>query len=471
MEEDHCRLSSRPLLFRMPSFIILSSFCLLLRRVVAHKTYYTLGAASCSTFAYAFDLHPHHRREITLKQYHHPYYNPNPLLDFYRANFHERPSKKLVPSLPKKADGEKIRDVMYILTTSSHQGQDEIMAALRLTKSKNDEKYTLLRSLCVARKYRQRGLASRLVQESLQHFDVHYCYCFASPDLTLFYKKLGFTLASSMQGEAQSKFIPRWMVNSYESMANRNRNRKELKLYIKQEPSSCGANIPHGKNNLTEIVLLQHYTEKSKQTATGWLLNDTQYSEYFGIDAPMSDDDLVESKMKLTLWNWVGSNDIAMIEDQIIRLKDNNRTVYLLWTGGGGSSANNVMSSERNSCESKVGVSYIVIDGTWQQAKKIYRKIRALWALPRVSFQGNDVPSSKYYLRGDYSGWRERFSSNSKEDGNDLLCTAEVAAAVLDKCGDKSCGNLIRSRLDAFQSSFSQRQKKKFRGDTEEPTN
>ena len=450
----------------MPSFIILSSFCLILRRVVAHKTYYTPGAASCSTFAYAFDLHPHHRREITLKQYHHPYYNPNPLLDFYRANFHESPSKKLVPSLPKKA-GEKISDVMYILT-SSHQDQDEIMAALRLTKSKNDEKYTFLRSLCVARKYRRCGLATILVNESLQHFDVHYCYCFASPDLTSFYQKLGFTLASSMQGEAQPKFIPRWMVNSYESMSNR--SRKELKLYIKQEPSSSGANIPDGKNNLTEIVLLQHYTEKSKQTATGWLLNDTQYSEYFGIDASMSDDDFVESKMKLTLWPWGGSNDIAMIEDQINRrLKDNNRTVYLLWTGGGGSSANNVVSSERNSCESKVGETYIVIDGTWQQAKKIYRKVRALWALPRVSFLGTDVPTSKYFLRGDYSGWRERFSSNSEEDGSGLLCTAEVAAAVMDKCGDISCGNLIRSRLDAFQSSFSQRQKKKFRGNTEKP--
>lgn len=445
----------------MPSLIILSSFCLLLRKLVAHKTYYTSGAASCSTFAYAFDLHPHHRREITLKQYHHPYYNPNPLLDFYRANFHERPSKKLVPSLPKTSDEGNISDVMYILT-SSHQDQDEIMAALRLTKSKNDEKYTFLRSLCVARKYRRCGLASRIVQESLQHFDVHYCYCFASPDLTHFYQKLGFTLAPSMQGEAQSKFIPRWMVNSYESMANR--NRKELKLYIKQEPSSRGDNIPDGKENLTEIVLLQHYTEKSKQTATGWLLNDTKYSEYVGIDAPMSDDNL-QSKMKLTHWTWGGSNDIAMIEDQINQRVKDNRTVYLLWTGGGGSGgANaNVMSSETSSCESKVGETYIVIDGTWQQAKKIYRKVRALWALPRVSFQGTDVPTSKYYLRGDYSGWRERFSSNSEEDGNDLLCTAEVAAAVMDKCGDKSCGNLIRSRLDAFQSSFPQQQKKKFR--------
>lgn len=445
----------------MPSLIILSSFCLLLRKLVAHKTYYTSGAASCSTFAYAFDLHPHHRREITLKQYHHPYYNTNPLLDFYRANFYERPSKKLVPSLPKTSDEGNISDVMYILT-SSHQDQDEIMAALRLTKSKNDEKYTFLRSLCVARKYRRCGLASRIVQESLQHFDVHYCYCFASPDLTHFYQKLGFTLAPSMQGEAQSKFIPRWMVNSYESMANR--NRKELKLYIKQEPSSRGDNIPDGKENLTEIVLLQHYTEKSKQTATGWLLNDTKYSEYVGIDAPMSDDNL-QSKMKLTHWTWGGSNDIAMIEDQINQRVKDNRTVYLLWTGGGGSGgANaNVMSSETSSCESKVGETYIVIDGTWQQAKKIYRKVRALWALPRVSFQGTDVPTSKYYLRGDYSGWRERFSSNSEEDGNDLLCTAEVAAAVMDKCGDKSCGNLIRSRLDAFQSSFPQQQKKKFR--------
>ena len=58
-------------------------------------------------------------------------------------------------------------------------------------------------------------------------------------------------------------------------------------------------------------------------------------------------------------------------------------------------------------------------------------------------------------------GWRDRFgTTNANEDedggnGSDLLCTAEVAAAVMDRCGDKECADVIRSRLDVFQSTFS----------------
>eukprot|EP00986_Skeletonema_menzelii_P008879 scaffold3880_cov145-Skeletonema_menzelii.AAC.3 len=110
--------------------------------------------------------------------------------------------------------------------------------------------------------------------------------------------------------------------------------------------------------------------------------------------------------MMVSISTWTGTNDIALIEDQIRRLfQDENRTVYLLWTGGAGATtATTTSSSSEESAES-----YIIIDGTWQQAKKIYRKVSILWSLPRISFHGKDVPHSKYVLRGDYSGWRDRF--------------------------------------------------------------
>ncbi|CAM9979137.1 unnamed protein product, partial [Heterosigma akashiwo] len=361
------------------------------------------------------------------------------VLEFYRINFHERRNKKHVPSLPQKHHDANNNNNDALYTLKSRQG--EIVAALRLTKSKNDEQYTFLRSMCVSREHRRHGLASRLLEESLQQFDAHHCYCFASPELDSFYQKAGFTSASCTETITST---PKWMVNSFESMANRNRH-KELKLYIKDHsPSSESAATSTHNNNSTEIVLLQHCSEISKKTATGWLLNDTKYSNHFG-NIPTNG--LVGSRLKSTIWAWGGSNDITMIEEQIIKRLKENRTVYLLWTGG--ATTNETGRSGEND---NPGETYIIIDGTWQKAKKIYRKIPLLWSLPRISF--TNVPPSIYVLRGDSSGWRERFSNNDGDGGDDLLCTAEVAAAVMDRCGDTACANVIRSRLDAFQSTF-----------------
>lgn len=214
------------------------------------------------------------------------------------------------------------------------------------------------------------------------------------------------------------------------------------------------------QGEIIEIILLQHCSEVSKRTATGWLLNDTKYSTQFGSIMPTMND-LVGNHMKLTLWAWRGgAKDITMIEEQIkIRLKENNNRVYLLWKGGGATATNERERSADDDETINPVESYIIIDGTWQQAKKIYRKIPMLWSLPRISL--TNVPPSIYVLRGDYTGWRVRFSNNDG-DGSDLLCTActaEVAAAVMDRCGDVECANLIRSRLDAFQSTFSHKRR------------
>ncbi len=197
-----------------------------------------------------------------------------------------------------------------------------------------------------------------------------------------------------------------------------------------------------------------------------------------------NDDDmslLVEDHMKLSIWTWRGTNDVTMIEEQIGRLVYNeNRIVYLLWTGGAttdASAATTTTTNEitiieqtnnkSNNNEKQSAETFIIIDGTWQQAKKIYRKVPKLWSLPRISFS-EDVPPSTYVLRGDYSGWRERFGgmatkNNEGDDGGGdggdgreyLLCTAEVAAAIMDRCEKGDCADVIRSRLDVFQSTFS----------------
>ena len=389
--------------------------------------YHTSPSVSRSAYsATAFNLR---HQDITLQRCRNPYNNSR-IIDFYRSNFHERRNKKVVPSFPKEQDDANDIDTVYTLRTC----QDEIVGALRLTKSKNDEKYTFLRSMCVSREYRHHGLGTKLLNDSLREFNAHHCFCFASPDLDRFYNKLGFTSASD--GNMNGMHTPKWMLNSFDSMANRNQH-KQLKLFIKHHHVSLSST---NSSHSTEIVLLQHFSELSKKTATGWLLNDTQYSHHFG-DIPINE--LVESRMKVTIWPWRGTNDIALVEDEIAQLKKTNRTVYLLWTGGAASQKVEAIEEDNNE-------TYVIIDGTWQQALKIYRKIPALWSLPRISLTVDEP--SKYILRGDYSGWRERFGTGG--DGGDLLCTAEVAAAVMDRCGDGTCGDLIRSRLDVFQSSF-----------------
>jgi DTW domain-containing protein YfiP len=109
--------------------------------------------------------------------------------------------------------------------------------------------------------------------------------------------------------------------------------------------------------------------------------------------------------------------------------------------------------------------SYIILDGTWQEAKSMLRKIPALCKLPRLSLSSLSsdilmplIPSI-YTLRKDYTGWRERFRGYSDENdngnNNELLCTAEVAAAIMDwTTGNRLTGDVIRTRLEMFQENI-----------------
>lgn len=88
------------------------------------------------------------------------------LRDFYRANFSLQRNKRIVPSLPQDDDDE---DVVYVLKTREQQ---EIVASLRLTRSKSDRRYIFLRSLCTSRTYRLQGLGVELLRSSLKDFDI-----------------------------------------------------------------------------------------------------------------------------------------------------------------------------------------------------------------------------------------------------------------------------------------------------------
>jgi DTW domain-containing protein YfiP len=206
---------------------------------------------------------------------------------------------------------------------------------------------------------------------------------------------------------------------------------KSLDLFVQQT----------AKKPPVEIILLQHREERLKSTATGWLAEDTLYNQSIrdiqSLTVPL------EPRLRIQCWEWSGRNDTATIETQIKQLLASNSSVYLLWTGQNIDTANDDANSE---------ASYLLIlDGTWQQAQSMFRKIPSLWNLPRISL--TDPAPSKYILRQDYTGWRERFSTNGNEGGG-LLCTAEVMASLLDRRGDGIGADEIRNRLDVFQQNY-----------------
>lgn len=381
----------------------------------------------------ALGMHGLRKEGFECQRLFHPF--DKELYDFYGKNFSPKQNKRLVPSLPNQ---DKDDDAVYVLRTQQRSvPQNEIVAALRLTRSKasNNDDYTFLRSLCVSQAYRRHGLSLRLLQDSLQSFDTNFCYCFAASDLQEFYQKAGFSIIPTSNITDYTN-TPKWLVHSFQTMANRWKQQgRSLDLFIR---------YPHPKEAI-HVVLLQHFQELSKDTATGWLVDDDLYQE--SINMTTTEGVSLSSRLVLHRWIWNGRNDTASIEEKINQLGSTSK-VFLLWTTG--SSDDKDLGRKMDSF---TGLTYIVLDGTWQQAKSMFRRIPTLWNLPRVALSGTNIPPSIYTLRKDFSGWRNRFSS-TRDEGDDLLCTAEVVAAVLERNGDSSGANEIRTRLNIFQENY-----------------
>ena len=98
---------------------------------------------------------------------------------------------------------------------------------------------------------------------------------------------------------------------------------------------------------------------------------------------------------------------------------------------------------------------FIILDGTWQEAEKMYRKgpsiLRRLEKLHLSSVGSTDkdlISSSRYVLRRDF-GYRHKYGT---DDGCSLLCTAESCAGILRGAGLLSVEEELLRSLVAFQS-------------------
>jgi len=81
---------------------------------------------------------------------------------------------------------------------------------------------------------------------------------------------------------------------------------------------------------------------------------------------------------------------------------------------------------------------FVLLDATWTEARKMFRKSPYLDGLPVLSLQPEQL--SRYRLR------------RSKRD--DHLCTAEVAALCLELAGDQRAAEALNVYLDVFSQHY-----------------
>ncbi|WP_313023989.1 tRNA-uridine aminocarboxypropyltransferase [Pseudomonas lopnurensis] len=81
---------------------------------------------------------------------------------------------------------------------------------------------------------------------------------------------------------------------------------------------------------------------------------------------------------------------------------------------------------------------FILLDATWTEARKMFRKSPYLDGLPVLGLQPEAL--SRYRLR--------------RSTRSDHLCTAEVAALCLDLAGDTDAANTLDAWLDVFTEHY-----------------
>ena len=81
---------------------------------------------------------------------------------------------------------------------------------------------------------------------------------------------------------------------------------------------------------------------------------------------------------------------------------------------------------------------FVLLDATWTEARKMFRKSPYLDSLPVLSFKPEQL--SRYRLRRSTRG--------------DHLCTAEVAALCLELAGDRRAGEALGAYLDVFSQHY-----------------
>jgi len=160
------------------------------------------------------------------------------------------------------------------------------------------------------------------------------------------------------------------------------------------------------------VCLLMHDVEALKPSNTGWLIADVVADT--------------------TAFGWSRVEVDAALP---VLLSDPQWQPYLVFPGE--YAAPERVVSEVRPAPGKRPL-FVLLDATWTEARKMFRKSPYLDGLPVLSLQPEQL--SRYRLR------------RSKRD--DHLCTAEVAALCLELAGDQRAAEALDAYLDVFSQHY-----------------
>jgi len=160
------------------------------------------------------------------------------------------------------------------------------------------------------------------------------------------------------------------------------------------------------------VCLLMHDTEPLKPTNTGWLIAD------------IIDD--------TSAFGW----QRTVVDEQLLALLDQPQwQPYIVFPGEFVEPSRVVTEVRPQSGKRPL---FILLDATWTEARKMFRKSPYLDRFPVLSLEPEQI--SRYRLR------------RSKRD--DHFCTAEVAAMCLELAGDQSAAQALDAYLDVFSTHY-----------------
>ncbi|PBP89756.1 DTW domain-containing protein [Pseudomonas syringae] len=160
------------------------------------------------------------------------------------------------------------------------------------------------------------------------------------------------------------------------------------------------------------ICLLMYDTEPLKPTNTGWLIAD------------------VIKDTHAFLWSRIE------VDEQLLALLDDSQwQPYIVFPGE--FVAEDRVVNKVSRLDGKRPL-FILLDATWTEARKMFRKSPYLERFPVLSLEPEQI--SRYRLR------------RSRRD--DHFCTAEVAALCLELAGDASASGVLDAYLDVFSAHY-----------------
>lgn len=177
-------------------------------------------------------------------------------------------------------------------------------------------------------------------------------------------------------------------------------------------PGYCFCALRPKLNSTARFCLLMHRQEPLKPSNTGWLIADL----------------LPDTEAFIWQRTEVDPRLLALLADP-------NYQAYVVFPGEFVEASRVHHQLPEGSAKTPL---FILLDATWPQARKMFRKSPYLDQLPILSLLPEVL--SRYRLR------------RSKRD--DHLCTAEVAALCLEQAGDEPGARTLDAYLDVFAERY-----------------